>query len=108
MGVSEPSDKRDFLSGSLEFLMPEDEPPSSAWGALGRLESDFLRASIGCRRCADLGLLSTTDADALREPAPSDRGGRMPRPCLQARRDSPAPPARFARPNPKPARTGAP
>jgi hypothetical protein len=35
--------------------MLENELPSSGWRVLGRLDSNFLRASIGRRRCADLG-----------------------------------------------------
>jgi hypothetical protein len=49
MGVSGQSDKRDFLSVSLGFLMLENELRSSGWRALGCLDSDFLRASTRCR-----------------------------------------------------------
>jgi hypothetical protein len=49
VGISEQSDKRDFLSVSLGFLMLENELPSSCRRAQGRLDSDFLRASIGKR-----------------------------------------------------------
>ena len=55
MGVSGQSDKRDFLSVSLGFLMLENELQSSGWRALGSLDSDFLQASAGRRRCADFG-----------------------------------------------------
>jgi hypothetical protein len=65
--------------------MLEDEPPSSAWRALGRLESDFLRASIGCRRCADLGGARRRNSAWRRAPALSRTPSRPARQRTAAR-----------------------